>query len=378
MSELLETKETKRLVALDVFRGATVALMITVNNPGKWGHIYTPLKHAKWFGCTPTDLVFPFFLFIVGVAMWFSFRKFDHQLTKTAGKKIIKRSLIIFLIGLGLNLIRPVESWGEFLGNVRIMGVLQRIGICYGISAFLLLSVDEKKIPWISGFILLFYWMVMAFGGDYTLEGNFAGKFDYWILGDAHIYHGFGVPFDPEGIFSTIPAIVTVVLGYYAGKWITTAKDPKAAVKKLLVMGLLFSLGGQLWHLFFPIGKPLWTSSYVIYTGGWAMLTLGGAMLLIDVFEIKKWAKPFIEFGANPLFIFVLSNFVVKLLVYVFRWETATGDTMHLQKWLYQNIFVTLSGGSLIDGSLLYALTLIIIYWYLVHLLYKKEIFIKI
>ncbi|MFP4547913.1 MAG: acyltransferase family protein [Fidelibacterota bacterium] len=378
MSEYLKTQKSKRLVALDVFRGATVALMIMVNNPGNWGHIYSPLRHAKWFGCTPTDLVFPFFLFIVGTAMWYAFKKFDHQLNKAAAQKIIKRTLIIFFLGLLLNLLRPVDSFGELFGKVRIMGVLQRIAICYGVASFMVLTMKPKKLVWASGILLVGYWLLMGLFGDFTLEGNLAAKVDTVLLGSNHIYHGFGVPFDPEGLFSTIPAIVTVILGYFAGAWVTNASAPKEAVKKLILKGVLFVLGGLLWGLFLPIGKPIWTSSYVIYTGGLAMLTLGIAILFIDVLDYKKWAKPFVEFGANPLFIFVLSNFVVKIMVYIIRWEGADGKTNNLRDWLYQNFFVPLSGGSKIDGSLLFALTLIMVYWYLVHILYKKKIFIKI
>ena len=378
MSELLHTQKTKRLVALDVFRGATVALMITVNNPGSWSQIYKPLRHAAWFGCTPTDLVFPFFLFIVGVAMWFAFKKFGHKLNKESAIKILKRTLIILFLGLGLNLLRPVSSFGDFFGKVRLMGVLQRIGLCYGIASFMVLSMKPKNIFRVSALILLGYWIILAFGGDYSLEGNFVHKLDYLILGEQHIYHGFGIPFDPEGIFSTLPAIVTVIMGYFTGSLVTTSKSPKDVVKKILIYGILFILGGQLWNLFFPIGKPIWTSSYVLYTGGLAMVTLAIAIFLIDIMEYKFWIKPFIEFGANPLFIFVMSSFVVKTMIYLFRWQNAAGENMHLKTWLFKNFFVKMCGGSIINGSLLFALTFIVFYWYLVHVLYKKKIFIKI
>ncbi|MBN2279040.1 MAG: hypothetical protein JXQ65_00505 [Candidatus Marinimicrobia bacterium] len=378
MSELLQEQKSKRLIALDVFRGATVALMITVNNPGSWGHIYAPLRHAAWFGCTPTDLVFPFFLFIVGVAMWYAFSKYDHKLTRESGIKIIKRSIIIFLLGLILNMVRPVSSFGDFWGKLRIMGVLQRIGIAYGVASFMVLTLKPRSLVRASGALLLVYWFILALLGDFSLEGNFANKFDIALLGTSHVYHGYGIPFDPEGIFSTIPALVTAILGYFTGSWITQAKNPKEAVKKLIIKGVWFTLAGLLWGLFFPIGKPLWTSSYVVYTGGLAMITLGLAILLIDVWGIKKWATPFVEFGANPLFIFVLSNFVVKILVYVFKWKDAAGKTTNLKNWLFDHFFVVLSNGSLINGSLLFALTLIFFYWYLVHVLYKKKIFIKI
>ena len=378
MSELLQTQKSKRLVALDVFRGATVALMITVNNPGSWSHVYAPLRHAKWFGCTPTDLVFPFFLFIVGVAMWFAFKKYEHKLTKDSAKKILKRAVIIFLLGLVLNMIRPVSSFGDLFGRVRIMGVLQRIGICYGVGSLMVLTMKPKRLVIVSGILLIGYWIALTLGGSFNLEGNLANKIDIFFLGNNHIYRGFGIPFDPEGLFSTIPAIVTTIIGYFTGSWITKAGDSKKAVKKLVINGVIFILAGKLWGLFFPIGKPIWTSSYVIYTGGLAMITLGFAILFIDVLGYKKWAKPFIEFGANPLFIFVLSSFVVKIMIYIFRWTDSTGDSTNLKHWLYTNVFVKLSNGSSINGSLLYALTLILIFWYLVHLLYKKKIFIKI
>lgn len=370
--------KTKRLVALDVFRGATIALMIMVNNPGSWGHIYGPLGHSKWSGCTPTDLVFPFFLFIVGVSMWFAFRKFDHQFTKPVVIKVIKRAFIIFGIGLFLNALRPVDSFSEFFTHWRIVGVLQRIGIAYGIGSLICLYFDEKKVKWIAGILLVGYWILLAFSGGFSLEGNLVRKIDILLLGTNHIYHGYGVPFDPEGLLSTIPAIVTAILGYFTGKIITTSSDNKTIVKQLLLKGIGFTILGYLWGMFFPINKPIWTSSYVIYTAGLSMIILGIAIFLIDVRGYKKLTQPFVVFGMNPLFIFVLSSFVAKTLVYLIRWETADGDMITAKTWLYQNIYMPLANNVEINASLLFAITFIIIYWLIVDILYKKRIFIKI
>lgn len=378
MTEGLAEHKSKRLVALDVFRGATIALMITVNNPGSWAHIYAPLRHAKWFGCTPTDLVFPFFLFIVGVAMWLAFQKYGRRLNPESGRKILKRTLLIFFIGLALNMLRPVDSFGEIFTNLRILGVLQRIALCYGIASLMVLMLDWRKVAWIAGGMLVFYWLLLASTGGYSLETTLACRFDLWIMGARHVYHGYGLPFDPEGLLSTIPAIVTVLLGYYTGSLIGAEKDQKRLVLKMIGRGVVFLLGGLLWGLFFPIGKPLWTSSYVLYTGGLAMICLGVAILVIDVLEYKAWTSPLVAFGANPLFIFVFSGLVAKAMVYLVRWHDAAGEVITLKAWLYTRLFVPLAGGSLVNGSLLFALTLITIYWMIVALFYRRKIFIKI
>jgi len=210
-------KTTQRYLALDVLRGMTVALMILVNNPGSWSHIYAPLEHSKWHGCTPTDLVFPFFLFVVGVSMFFSFSKYGNALNKESLLKIGKRTLLIFAIGLFLN---SFPQWATDYSKLRIMGVLQRIALAYGIGAVIVLASPRKYLPYVGGAILLFYWGLMyVLGGSdpFSLEGNATIAFDSAILGVSHLYKGFGIPFDPEGLLSTIPAVVTVILGYLVG-----------------------------------------------------------------------------------------------------------------------------------------------------------------
>ena len=216
------TGQQKRFVSLDVFRGMTIALMILVNTPGTWAHVYAPLRHAKWHGCTLTDLVFPFFLFIVGTAMRFSFRKYDFILSTALTRKILRRVFIIFLCGFFLSAFPFISQdwdWSHF----RIMGVLQRIGLAYGCAAFLVLVLHRNQIIKVSGIILLTYWFLLLFFGwingvePYGLEFNLPRMVDLAILGNSHLYRGAGIPFDPEGLLSTIPAVVTVLIGYLTG-----------------------------------------------------------------------------------------------------------------------------------------------------------------
>ena len=381
--------ESKRLVALDVFRGATVALMILVNNPGTWGAQYGALKHAAWHGWTPTDFVFPFFLFIVGVAMAFAFRKYNYELNKDATKKIIKRALIIYGLGIFLGLLRPVvgSTFGEVVGNLfgnwRLVGVLPRIALCYLFASLLVLKFNRKTVMWIAGGILVGYWILLASTGGFGIEDVLVRKIDLAILGDGHIYHGYRdsigqrIAFDPEGLLSTLPAIVTVILGYFTGMLILETSDKKQLVKKMLIRGVAFLALGLLWGLFFPINKPIWSSSYVILMGGWAMLFLGVSILLIDVFGWKSATEPFVVFGSNPLFIFVLSAVYAKLLAYI-KFIPMNGEIVSTKTWLFAKIFMPMANYSRIDASLLFALTTITIFWAISLILYKKKIFIKI
>ena len=381
--------ESKRLVALDVFRGATIALMILVNNPGTWGAQYGALKHAAWHGWTPTDFVFPFFLFIVGVAMAFAFRKYDYELNKDATKKIIKRTLIIYGLGIFLGLLRPVvgSTFGEVVGNLfgnwRLVGVLPRIALCYLFASLLVLKFNRKTVMWIAGGILVGYWILLASTGGFGIEDVLVRKIDLAILGDGHIYHGYRdsigarIAFDPEGLLSTLPAIVTTILGYFTGMLILETSDKKQLVKKMLIRGVAFLALGLLWGLFFPINKPIWSSSYVILMGGWAMLFLGVSILLIDVFGWKSATEPFVVFGSNPLFIFVLSAVYAKLLAYI-KFIPMNGEIVSTKTWLFAKIFMPMANYSRIDASLLFALTTITIFWAISLILYRKKIFIKI
>ncbi len=381
--------ESKRLVALDVFRGATVALMILVNNPGSWGAQYPALKHAAWHGWTPTDFVFPFFLFIVGVAMAFAFRKYDYELNKDAKKKIIKRTLILYGIGIFLALLRPVSgaNFGEVIHNLfanwRLVGVFPRIALCYLFASLIVLKFSHKTVIWISVSILVGYWVLLAATGGYGIEDVLVRKFDLAILGDGHMYHGYRdslgnrIAFDPEGLLSTLPAIVTTILGYFTGMLILKTPDKKELVKKILIRGAAFLALGLVWGLFFPINKPIWSSSYVVLMGGWAMIFLGLSILVIDVLGWKGATEPFVVFGSNPLFIFVLSALYAKTIAF-FKFIPMGDKLVGIKTWVFYNWFMPMANYSKIDASLLFALTTITIFWAISLVLYKKKIFIKI
>lgn len=367
-------KVSQRLVALDVFRGLTIMLMVVVNTPGTWAHVYAPLRHSEWHGCTPTDLVFPFFLFIIGVAMWFSFRKFDHKLTSPALIKILRRTVLIYLIGLFMNAFPKFD-----FAHLRYLGVLPRIALAYGMAAVLVLILGKKG-RWIISFsVLIAYWLIlMLFGGDdpYSLNGNIAGKIDVTLFGANHVYKGFGIPFDPEGLLSTLPAMINVVLGYIVGEIIGTTATKNEVVKKLLVYGAASVILALIWGLFFPINKPIWTSSYVLYTVGLGMILLAILIWVIDVKGHVKWAHPFLVYGMNPLILYVLSIFYVKILLYIIHIQT-DGETINGYAWLYQKVFVPIGGdGNL--GSFLFAAFTGILIWSVGYLMYKKKIFIKI
>lgn len=364
---------TKRLQALDVLRGLTIALMILVNTPGSWTYVYAPFRHAQWDGCTPTDLVFPFFLFIVGVSMWFSFKKYGTGLTKEGLLKILKRFLLIYLIGLLLNGFPYYD-----LENLRIYGVLQRIAIAYALAAILSLAFDYKKLVVIFITLLLGYWGIIYFGGSgdvYSLETNVVRQLDLWLFGENHIYHGYGIPFDPEGLLSSIPAVGTVLLGYFTGRIIETSDDTMQGIKKLILYGITGVILGLIWNIFFPINKPIWSSSYVIFTGGLAMLFLSLLLWVIDVKGLKKWSQPFIHFGTNPLFIYVFAGLFARAIG-IIKITNSLGEQVSIKNYLFNDIFAPLAGN--MNGSLLFGITHIILFWLITYILYRNKIFIKI
>lgn len=365
----------QRLLSLDIFRGVTITLMIIVNTPGSWKDVYPPLLHSEWHGCTLTDLVFPAFLFIVGVSMWFSMKKYGHRLTGAALVKILYRTAAIFLIGILLHLF---PFTGKDLSSIRIMGVLQRIALAYGIGTVLCLSIKRKYI-WVSAaLILIAYWLLMwLVGGDnpFSLSGNLATKVDRSILGEAHLYRGFGLAFDPEGLLSTIPALVTVMMGYLAGELVGKGSPNGVNTLKLVVYGIAALVAGLMWGIIFPINKPLWTSSYVLFTGGISLITLGFLYLIIDVLEVKWWTGFFRVFGINALFIYIVSGLWTKTMLLI-RIGPA-GESITLYKWIYTNLCVPLPGNDM-SASLLFAFMQLMLMWLLGWILYRKRIYIKI
>ncbi|MDO6487878.1 heparan-alpha-glucosaminide N-acetyltransferase domain-containing protein [Colwellia sp. 6_MG-2023] len=356
-----------RYLALDAFRGITIALMILVNTPGTWGHVYAPLLHADWHGATPTDLVFPFFLFIIGSAMFFSFKKSDFTANSEQFLKILKRGFIMFFIGFMLNVI-PFDTPLE---DLRIMGVLQRIGIAYVIAASLVLLLNRRGIFIFSGVILLAYWGLLVSVGEagLTLEGNIIRQFDLAILGANHMYTMRDVSFDPEGLLSTIPAVVNMWLGFELTRYLTSIKEKKSSVIKLIIIGSLAIGLGALWHLVLPINKPLWTSSYVIYTTGFACLLLAIFIWLIDIKGHEKLVSPLLVYGTNPLFVYVLSFVFVTTYLII-----PVGDSS-LYRWLYEQ-YKLFAEPTL--ASFLFALSHVILFWFVSLKLYQHKIFIKI
>ncbi|MBK3516737.1 acyltransferase family protein [Carboxylicivirga marina] len=370
--------KSKRYLALDVLRGITIAGMILVNTPGSWSYIYPPLRHAAWHGCTPTDLVFPFFLFVMGVSMFFSFSKYGDGLNKTSLLKIGKRGFLIFAIGLFLN---SFPQWQTNFSELRIMGVLQRIAVVYIFSSLIVLSFNKKGIIISSILLVLCHWLALhLLGGEqpYSLEHNATIPFDRAILGENHLYKGFGIPFDPEGLFSSVSAIATALLGYLIGLLIKNTEKNKLPLKLLFFGGGLVLLG-LIWNMVLPINKPLWTGSYVVYTAGLAILLLSLLVWLVDIKGYKSWTSFFVVFGMNPLLIFAFSILWVKILVRLIKISSINGDApavINGYTALYQKVFVLVAGH--MNGSLLFALTHIVFFWLIGWILYKKKVFIKV
>ncbi|MEZ0450286.1 heparan-alpha-glucosaminide N-acetyltransferase domain-containing protein [Sphingobacterium thalpophilum] len=401
----------QRYYSLDVFRGATVALMIMVNNPGTWAHMFTPLKHAAWHGCSPTDLVFPFFLFAVGNAMSFVIPRLQEAGPAVFWKKVLKRTVLIFAIGLFINWWPFVKWEGAELvfkhwvdpldpsRGIRILGVLQRIAIAYCFASILAYYFKEKAIITISTIILLLYWAICALAGGadpYSLEGWFGTKYDIAILGLPHVYKGEGVPFDPEGLMSTLPAVVQVAFGYLVGVFIKKQGQsdwlwPKVPASnephfKLLagmfVTGFILLVLAWVWALGFPINKKIWTSSYVLYTTGLAIMTIGGMIWFIEVQGVKNKLTQFFDvFGKNPLFIFVLSGILPRLLG-LFRIPDGTKDDgtaryIDAFGWFYKYVCAKIPGIPEI-GSFVYSLCFLVLMWVICYALDKKKIYVKV
>lgn len=363
----------ERLVSLDVFRGITIAGMILVNNPGSWGNIYPPLRHADWNGCTPTDLIFPFFLFIVGVAITLSLskRKARGDDQNKLLLNILRRSSILFLLGLILS----GFPYFDF-STIRIPGVLQRIAIVYLISSFLFLKSSFKVQVILTFAFLVIYWLLMMLVpvpgiGPANLEKgtNLAAWLDNLLL-NGHLW-SYSKVWDPEGILSTIPAISTTLLGILTGHLLQSKNDMTTKTVWMFVYGSFLMLAGYVWDGWFPMNKSLWTSSYVLYTGGLALLFLGVCYWFIDVQKIKWWVKPFQVYGMNAITVFFLSGIVGRLLSII-----KLGDEISIKEYLYSNIF--LSWLDPINASLAWALSYIILWLGLMWILYSKKIFIKV
>ncbi len=380
MAEVI-TKKTERFLSLDVFRGLTIALMIVVNTPGTGAKIYAYLIHAQWFGFTLADLVFPSFLFAVGNSLSFSMNKMKQAPAKEVWFKIIKRTVIIFLLGYLMYwfpFFKSAEGGGLMLkpiGETRIMGVLQRIALCYFYASVIFYYLSEKIALIISGVILLGYWAILYLFGEpgavLEMATNAASKFDLSILGLGHIYKKDSIPFDPEGLLSTLPAIVNVVLGYVAGIFIQKKGKSFEGIAKLLMFGFALTSLALWWDLIFPISKKLWTSPFVLYTVGLDLSIMAVLIYLIELKKVKAGIAFFDVFGKNPLFIYLFSE-----LFYITLRLIPVGNGLDAFEWVSEKIFQNIVPGAF--GSLLTALVFMLICWFLGYVLHKKRIYVKI
>jgi predicted acyltransferase len=371
----------QRFLALDVLRGMTVFFMIIVNTPGSWDTTWAPLKHAAWHGFTPTDLVFPTFMFVVGNALSFVEKKWNGLSDGKVLWIITKRTLIIFLLGY-LMYWFPFVHWNEAgelvanpVANTRIMGVLQRIALGYFFGALMIRYLKAATAVRLSVVLLLLYWLILLLFGDkadpFNMLTNAGNRFDLWLLGESHLYHGEGVAFDPEGVLSTMPSIANVVFGYAAGKFIAEKGKTWEGLTKLLLTGFVLISLALLWHLVFPINKKLWTGSFVLLTVGIDCVILAALTYVIDFLGRTKWTYFFEVFGKNPLFIYLLSEIAAILLWFIPVGEKRTP----LYAWLYENIF-RYAGAYL--GSFLFALAVVMFCWLVGWILDKKKIYVRV
>ena len=368
--------QPRRYLSLDVLRGMTVTLMIVVNTPGNGATTFAPLHHASWHGFTPTDWVFPTFMFVVGNAMSFSLVKYESLGNGTFLKKVFKRTLLIFLLGYLMYWFpffeeNDAHEWVMSpLTNTRILGVLQRIALGYCFGSLILHYWKERGAIIFSIVALLGYWLLMVAFGDLTMQGNAGSKLDTLLLGDNHLYHGEGIAFEPEGILSTLPSIVNVILGYVAGRFIQQKGNSYETIAKLMVAGVVLAFTAYCWDLVFPINKKLWTSSFVLYTVGLDLVVLAILLYVIEILNYRRWTYFFEVFGKNTLFIYLVSELGV-ILLYFFH----SGD----QSWykgIYHTVFESLAGSYM--GSLLFAISWMMCCWLVGYFMDKRKIYIKV
>lgn len=374
-----------RLLSLDAFRGATIAGMLLVNNPGSWADLYAPLAHAPWHGWTPTDMIFPFFLWIVGVAMALSFARRVGEGADRGElfRHVVIRAAIIFGLGLFLAAfpfgLLPAHDFS--LAKLRIPGVLQRIGVCYLVVGAIFLRTGWRgQMAWAVG-LLVGYWALLVFvpvpghgPGGLDAANNLPGWIDARLLA-GHTWSGAPAQgFDPEGILSTLPAVATTLLGVLAGQMIRRWSGA-ALTGRLFGGGTVLLALGWLMSAWLPINKSLWTSSYAVFMAGWAMVLLALCHGLIDVRGWKRWATPLVIYGSNALAMFVLAGLVGKLL-FLIKWTAVDGRTVTLKSWIYQGAFVPLA--SPVNASLLFAIAFVLVFFVIAWVLWRRKWFLKI
>ncbi|MEX2152646.1 MAG: DUF5009 domain-containing protein [Gemmatimonadaceae bacterium] len=407
-ASLPDRRTRERLVSLDVFRGATVAGMLLVNDPGTWSAIYAPLEHAEWHGWTPTDLIFPFFLFIVGITTQLSVtaRRERGDDERAIRRQILRRGALIFLFGLLINGF-PFFTWGSVPNNPdpgfmdrivdrlqhwRIMGVLQRIGLAYIVSALIATRAGVRTQVVVTAGLLLGYWIVMTVlpvpgtngtAGALLLgrgETTMAGYLDRVLLDwtrfgmGNHLWIN-SLTWDPEGILSTTGAVGTALIGNLAGHWLGQPRPLVERVCALFAAGAMAMMVGLMWHWVFPINKSLWTGSYVVFTGGVACVSLATIMWLVDIQNRRGWTKPFVIYGVNPMVAFVGSAVMARLIYSIITVEL-NGQRVSLQSAIYQTAFA--SWLSPMNASLSFALAFVAFWFGVLHVLYRRNIIFKV
>jgi predicted acyltransferase len=371
---------SQRFIALDVLRGMTVCFMIIVNTPGNGATTFSPLHHAHWHGFTPTDLVFPSFLFVTGNALSFVMTRWATMSNGKVTWKILKRTILIFLLGYLMywfpffRLDENDQMIAAPISETRIMGVLQRIALCYGIAALMLHFLKPKVTVIISVILLFLYWNLLYWFGDtadpLSMTGNAAIKLDKWLMGEDHMYHGEGFAFDPEGWLSTLPAIGNVVGGYLAGRFVQQKGNSYEGLTKLLLAGAALLLAAYCWDLVFPVNKKLWTSSFVVLTVGLDCIILAAIIYVTAFLHKTRWTWFFEVFGKNPLFIYLLSELLVIILFMV-----PAGPGTTLFHWIYRHIF---SHAGAYLGSLLFAIAFMLLCWSVGYWMDKRKIYIRV
>ena len=375
-------KENKRLLSLDILRGITIAGMLLVNNPGTWSYIYRPLEHADWIGLTPTDLVFPFFVFCMGVSMAFSLKKFNYKMSGPLMWKIVRRTVILFLIGWAVqwfgHLVRGLckgEPFVEAVNNLdtlRYLGVFQRLALVFFFGSLCAVLFKRKFIPWLVGIILVAYALILGFGNgyDFSLE-NIIAQIDNSVLGTNHMYHewayGEQLSFDPEGILSTLPCIAHVLIGYLVGRMILSVHNNTVRVTKMLLCGTLMLLAGWLLQYGIPCGKKMWSSTFVMITCGMAMCIQA---LLIHYVDIKGkrggWTRFFESFGVNPLALYLIGTILAILFGAIPIGHDAEGGNISIHSAVYNGLKWCCNEYM---ASALYAIAFVLLNWVIGHIL---------
>lgn len=394
MTQTAAPTKKGRLLALDILRGITIAGMILVNNPGSWGSIYAPLRHAEWHGLTPTDLVFPFFMFIMGVSSFISLRKFDFSFSWPTLIKIIRRTIVIFAIGLGIAwlglFLRGIASGATVLeaalnfNNIRILGVMPRLAICYGIASIIAITLRHKYLPvFIIGLLVLYTIILLTGNGFEFADTNVISIVDHKILGAKHMYAdtigGVHLKFDPEGLLSTLPSIAHVLIGFWMGMLIMGTKDNNVRIQNLFIVGTILTFSGFLIDFGLPINKKIWSPTFVLTTCGLASSFLGLLIWIIDIKGYKKWCRFFEVFGINPLFMYVLGAVLSILIGFI---KVPSGSTesgmISLKGAVYTDFLVPLCQNNNTLASLIFAILFVVCNWCVGYVLYKKKIYIKI